>query len=62
MLFDVTITNAASICTLNILLNTISVVLVPSKISSSVILNNPNISSNVSILVTSCLVLSILSV
>ena len=66
ILFSITISDtvfisasAANIYTLNILPDTISVVLFPSKISFSVILSN---FSSISILVASCLVLSILSV
>ena len=66
MLFGITISNVisantTSVCALNILLDAISIILVPSTVFSSVILNNPNISSNISILVAFCLVLSALS-
>ena len=61
MLFGITISsvisaNAINICALNMLLDTISIILVP---SSSVILNNSNI-SNTSMPVASCLALSTL--
>ena len=66
MLFSITISDtvfvsasAANVCTLNILPDTISVVLFPSEVSFSVILSN---FSSISILVASCLVLSILFV
>ena len=66
MLFDVIVSStvfaSASIYALNILLNVIFVILVSFKSSFLVILNDPNISSSISIPVTSCLVLSILSV
>ena len=66
MLFGITISNVisantTSVCALNILLDAISIILVPSTVFSSVILNNPNISSNISMLVAFCLVLSALS-
>ena len=66
MLFGITISNVVSanttsVCALNMLLDAISIILVPSTVFSSVILNNPNISSNISILVAFCLVLSALS-
>ena len=66
MLFGITISNVVSanttsVCALNMLLDAISIILVPSTVFSSVILNNPNISSNISMLVAFCLVLSALS-
>ena len=50
MLFSITVSGmfsagTASICALDILLNAISVVLVPSKVSSLVVFNDSNISS-----------------
>jgi len=67
MLFGITISGivaagAACICTLNMLLDTISVVQVSSKAFFSVIFNDSNISSSASILVAFCLVLFVLSV
>ena len=59
-IFDVVSVSAASVFALNILLHAISVILVPSKASSSMILNDSNISSSTSISVAFCLVLSIL--
>ena len=66
MLFGITISsvvsaNTTSVCTLNMLLDAISIILVSSTVFSSVILNNSNISSNTSMLVASYLVLSALS-
>jgi len=60
MLFGVTVSGVANVYTLDMLLNVISVILVFSELSFSVILNDLNISSSVSIPVASCLVLSIL--
>ena len=58
--FDIVSVSAASVFALNILLHAISVILVPSKASSSIILNDSNISSSTSVSVAFCLVLSIL--
>ena len=67
MLFDITISgivaaSTACICTLNMLLGTISVVQVSSKVFFSVIFNDSNIFSSALILVASYLVLFILSI
>jgi len=67
MLFSITISSMVSASTtciyaLDMLLNIISVVLFPSKISSLVIFNNPSISSSALIPVTSYLVLFVLFV
>ena len=58
--FDIVSVSAASVFALKILLHAIYVIFVPSKASSSMILDNSNISSSTSILVAFCLVLSIL--
>ena len=60
ILFGVTVSGATNIYAPDILLSTISVILVFSELSFSVILNDPNIYSSASIPVASCLVLSIL--
>ena len=51
IVFGVVSAGTASVYTLNMLLNAISVILISSKISSSIILNNSNISFSVLILV-----------
>ena len=53
IVFSVVSTGAASVYTLNMLLNIISVILISSEISSLVILNDFNISSSILILVVS---------
>jgi len=53
IVFSVVSTGAASVYTLNMLLNIISVILISSEISSLVIFNDSNISSSILILVVS---------
>jgi len=62
IVFDIVSASTASIFALNILLYAISIILVFSKASSSMILNDSNISSSTSIPVVFCLVLFVLSI
>jgi len=59
---DIIPASATSVCTLDILLDAISAVLVSFKVFFSVILNNSSISSSISILVAFYLVLFVLSI